>query len=141
MPLRLLIVEDEPVVAMDLEAIAVGAGHEVVGVADRLSDVRALADTQVDVALVDMNLKDGPTGPAIADHLRRKHNVTVVFVTANIEQIPLGFCGAIGAVAKPFTATAIHEVIDFAAVLRKGGHGPYVPETLILPNSRGRRLV
>jgi CheY-like chemotaxis protein len=141
MPLRVLIVEDEPIVAMDLEAIAIARGHEVVGVAERLSDVRALADSQLDLALVDMNLKDGRTGPVVADQLCRGRDVLVIFITANVEQIPLDFCGALGAVAKPFTEAAMAEVIDFAAAVRARAKIEQIPSALLLPKHRGRRLV
>jgi DNA-binding NtrC family response regulator len=119
MSLKVLIVEDEPIVAMDLGQIAEEAGHEVVGVVRWASDARALSSLAPELALVDINLMDGPTGPHISSELARR-DVTVVLVTANLQQVPMDFCGAIGVVAKPFTTETIQEVIAYADALRHG---------------------
>jgi len=89
MPLKVLIVEDEPIVAHDLKEIAETSGQEVVGLAARVSDARSLAPLKPELALVDLNLKDGATGPHILAALSRE-DVTVVLVTANLQHIPLG---------------------------------------------------
>jgi response regulator of citrate/malate metabolism len=134
MTLKVLIVEDEPTVAMDLEQIAQRSGHEVVGVARWASDAQALSYLEPELALVDINLKDGPTGPHISSKLARQ-DVTVVLVTANLKQIPLDFCGAIGAVAKPFTDHAIRDVIAYAASLRSHGDTADMPSCIIPANA------
>ena len=54
------------------------------------------------------------TGPRIAQRLVRDHGTAVVFLTANPEQIPEGFAGALGAVSKPFDEQTIRAVVDFA---------------------------
>ncbi len=123
--MKVLIVEDEPIVAEDLAQLAEAGGHEVVGVAAAASEARALAPLAPDLALVDINLKDGATGAHIAGDLTRRTGATVVLVTANIDQIPPSFCGAAGAIAKPFTSRAVSEVIAYAAGAR--GAGPRTP--------------
>lgn len=135
MSLRVLIVEDEPVVAEDLTQIAEAAGHEVLGAAARASDARSLAPLRPDLALVDLNLKDGPTGPHIAADLARNTGAIVILVTANIDQIPPNFCGAIGAVAKPFTTEAMERIIAFAHDLRQGGSP--APPACFIPAGQG----
>ena len=72
-----------------------------------------------DVALVDVNLRDGPTGPDVARALVAAHQSVVVFLTANPEQIPEGFSGAIGALTKPFDDQTIRAVVAFAARFRQ----------------------
>jgi CheY-like chemotaxis protein len=67
-----------------------------------------------ELALVDINLLDGMTGPDIARRLIKDHGTAVVFLTANPEQIPDGFAGALGAVSKPFDETTILGVVAFA---------------------------
>jgi CheY-like chemotaxis protein len=133
MPLRVLIVEDEPLIAMLLENFVSDLGCEVVGVAASASEVPALTVLSPDLALIDINLRDGPTGPGIAIELAQRHSVTVVFVTANVEQLPADFCGAVGAISKPFASRAIAEVIDFATVLRARGSAPPLPRAMIPP--------
>jgi response regulator of citrate/malate metabolism len=131
MSLRILIVEDELIVACDLEGIAEASGHEVVGLAGQVSDARSLAALKPEMAIVDINLRDGPTGPHISAQLARD-DVTVVLVTANLDQIPLNFCGAIGAVAKPFTSRGISEVMAYVERLRREGEPETMPADLIV---------
>ena len=73
-----LIVEDEIFVALDLERILTDAGYRVTAIAaDRQAALAAGADCEF--AFVDINLRDGATGPEIAATLAREHNVKVVF--------------------------------------------------------------
>jgi response regulator of citrate/malate metabolism len=134
MPLKVLIVEDEPIVAHDLKKIAEISGEEVVGLAARVSDARSLSPLEPELALVDLNLKDGATGPHISAMLSRD-DVTVVLVTANLQQIPLDFCGAIGAVAKPFTSQNIEDVIAYVKGLRGQSEPVAMPPTMIGANN------
>jgi CheY-like chemotaxis protein len=100
-----LIVEDEIFVALDLERILLDAGYDVAAIAaDRDSALQAAP--ACGFAFVDVNLRDGPTGPDIARRIATDYGVKVVFVTANPSQI--GECdGALGYIRKPFTERAI----------------------------------
>ena len=114
-PVRVIIVEDQALLAMELEYVLSEAGHIVVGCAmDMAEAVRLAAETRPDVALVDVNLRDGFSGPTIARQLIDAHGSIVVFLTANPEQIPEGFSGAIGVLTKPFDAPTIRAVVAFA---------------------------
>lgn len=109
--MRLLIVEDEPFIATDLEMIVTGQGHEVVGVADSLLEALEQAGSGfAQAALVDINLRDGFTGVEIARRLTSQ-GVRVGFVTGNLDQIPLDFAGANGAVEKPFSDHAVELLL------------------------------
>jgi len=100
-----LIVEDEIFVALDLERILVDAGYAVAAIAaDR--DGAIAAASQCSFAFVDINLRDGPTGPEIAERIAREYNVKVVFVTANPSQIGEN-SPALGYIRKPFSESAI----------------------------------
>lgn len=118
--LQVLIVEDEIMLAMDLEDILSDGGHEVVGVAHDLSEAVRIEREPV-VALVDLNLRDGPTGRAVAEALARKSGTRVIFVTANPAQIGVPPSGAIGYVQKPFSPEAILGAVRYAAT---GGSAP-----------------
>ncbi len=99
-----LIVEDEIFVALDLERILMDAGYGVAGIAaDRDSAIAAAPGCNF--AFVDINLRDGPTGPEIAKRMARDYGVKVVFVTANPAQI--GDAECLGYIRKPFSDAAI----------------------------------
>src|SRR4051812_46664414 len=101
-----LIVEDEIFVALDLERILTDAGYTVAAIAaDSVSAIEAAP--QCAFAFVDVNLRDGPTGPSIARRMAADYGIKVVFVTANPAQIDLGGDCALGYIRKPFIEAAI----------------------------------
>ena len=98
---RILIVEDEPLVAFDNEHSLGEAGYEVVATVDTLADaVRVLADQEIDLVLSDIVLRGDGDGMDVARAAAAK-NVPVLFVTGNcpVEARSLG----IGSLAKPYT--------------------------------------
>lgn len=110
-----MIVEDQALLAMELELVLGEAGCDVVGCAMDKASAFIVADRErPDLALIDVNLLDGMTGPQIAQQLVSEYGAAVIFLTANPEQIPEGFSGALGAVSKPFDEHTIRAVVDFA---------------------------
>ncbi len=110
-----MIVEDQAILAMELELVLGDAGCDVVGCAMDRAGALAIAERErPDLALIDVNLLDGVTGPLIAHRLVSEYGAAVVFLTANPEQIPEGFAGALGAVCKPFDEETICAVVAFA---------------------------
>lgn len=116
---RILIVEDEMIVAMEMEAVIEDLGFEPVGIAADTANALSLAEKRPDVALVDLNLRDGPTGPEIGRKLAER-GIQVVFVTANPRMVANGIPGALGVVGKPIDDGTIASVISFAIRQRDG---------------------
>jgi CheY-like chemotaxis protein len=125
--LRLLLVEDEPFIALDLEALVRAGGHEVIGVADTFEAAVSLADAEApDAAFVDLNLRDGMTGLALARVLSGQQGVAVGFVTGNAEQLPPDFAGGVGVVDKPFTDEGVAELLGVLEHACEGRPPPLV---------------
>ncbi len=103
--LRFLVVEDEALLAMDLEMMIEDAGHEVVGEAGCLSDLHHLDDDlNPEVALVDIQLADGSSGLRVCEHIRdRWPSTIVIFVTANPKMASDQLHRGHGMIAKPFS--------------------------------------
>ena len=116
---RALIVEDEILVALDIEDALNRLGIEVVGIAADSKAALAMAEG-VDFALVDINLRDGPTGPEIAKRMAQDYGVKVVFVTANPAQI--GDAECLGYIRKPFSDAAILAAAALACDEEPTGH-------------------
>lgn len=129
---RILIIEDEFLVAHDMEVGLEDAGHDVVGVGDDWTSAMRLAKRLPDVALVDINLCDGATGPAIGAWLGQEIGCTVIFVTANPRQIDIPIPGALGVMIKPVDSRQVIEAVDFAVAARTGGRTPTPPPGLML---------
>ncbi|ODT80172.1 MAG: hypothetical protein ABS76_17135 [Pelagibacterium sp. SCN 64-44] len=117
MPYRVLIIEDEIIAATEMEYVVAEMGHDPVGIAADQKSALALAQ-RADIALVDLNLRDGPTGIGIGRILAQTHGVTVLFLTANPTQLGDGVPGTIGVMPKPATDRDIREAVDFAIARR-----------------------
>lgn len=130
-PLRVLIVEDEALLALDVEGVVQDAGHLVVGDAASLSDVEALpVTTAPDLAFVDMQLAQGSSGLDVCRYIiTRWPAAVVVFLTANDRLIPADFAGGHGIIGKPFTRVGLTAAIRY---LEQGLSAP--PPTLMQPS-------
>lgn len=84
--MRAIIVEDEFLAAMHAESALDGLGISVIGTAEDRAGAISLAAERPEFALVDLNLRDGFTGPAVAADLASV-GVAVVFLTANPGQL------------------------------------------------------
>ncbi|NJS39398.1 MAG: response regulator, partial [Rhodobacteraceae bacterium] len=80
--MRILIVEDEMLVAMQIENFLTASGHEVIGVAGRAADAIDLATRQQpELALIDINLAGGDNGIDLAAALRAQ-DIQIILATA-----------------------------------------------------------
>jgi DNA-binding response OmpR family regulator len=116
----ILIVEDEILVALEIESILEELGYTVLGIAADLEGALAYAHYDIDLALVDLNLRDGLTGPEIGATLARDHKVGVLFLTANPRLLGDGIAGTIGVLTKPTDEDALTSAVAFAIRRRKG---------------------
>ena len=114
-PFNILIVEDEALLAMDLEAMVQDCGHAVVADAMSLAEVEALASmTAPDIAFVDIQLADGSNGLEVCAWILSHWQATaVVFVTANPGILPADFAGAHGVIPKPFSRHGLASAMRF----------------------------
>jgi CheY-like chemotaxis protein len=108
-PFSVLVVEDEALLAMDLQAIIEECGHNLFGDAMSLEEVEAIDhDAGPDVALVDLHLAHGSSGLDVCAYVRRHWpDTAIIFVTANPKLIPDDFCGAHGVIPKPFSHSGL----------------------------------
>lgn len=107
---RILIVEDEPLVAFDNEHLLRDCGYEVVATVDNLADaVRVLGEEPVDLVLSDVSLNGDGDGMDVA-RAAAARQVPVLFVTANcpMEARSLG----IGCLAKPYSDKVLKAALD-----------------------------
>ena len=86
-----LIIEDEPVIAADIEALVRELGHNVMDVAATRDEANAAVEQRMPgLVLADIQLADGSSGiDAVADIMER-HKVPVIFITAFPERLLTG---------------------------------------------------
>ena len=122
MPSKILIVEDEILIALEAEAVFRDLGHHPVGIAATSDEALALAaEHEPDIALIDVNLADGPTGPDVGADLA-KRGVAVVFVTANPRLVPRQ-TNAIGVLDKPADEADLAALLAYVTSLAGGAPG------------------
>ena len=86
-----LIIEDEPIIAMDIEELVQNCGHHVIGVAGTEAEAVAIAErTRPGLILADINLGAGGDGSNAVARIMQRHNAPVIFVTAYPERLLTG---------------------------------------------------
>ena len=96
-----------------------------------LVDIKEYPDN-VDLALVDIHLSDGPTGIDLGRELGQDMGVTVLFMTANPGMLREGVAGTIGVLSKPSDERAVQTAVDYALRRRQGRPVEYAPPELRL---------
>jgi CheY-like chemotaxis protein len=112
----ILIIEDEPLIAMDLEALVEGLGHNVTGVArTRTEAVKLAAAKRPGLILADIQLADGSSGLDAVNDLLKSFEVPVIFITAYPERFLTGERPEPAfLIAKPFQPANVSAVISQA---------------------------
>jgi len=88
---EVLIIEDEPVIAADIEALVLDLGHRVSTVATtRTEAVAAVKQRRPGLVLADIQLADGSSGIDAVNDILKGHDVPVIFITAFPERLLTG---------------------------------------------------
>ncbi|MDG6093975.1 response regulator [Acetobacter sp. AN02] len=105
----ILIIEDEPVIAMDIEDQVRACGHTIAGVAHTHKEAVALAREQKPgLILADINLGTGGNGIEAVAEILRDNDVPVIFVTAYPESLLTGnTVEPAFVITKPFEPTTL----------------------------------
>ena len=113
--INVLIVEDESLVALDMERALSEAGYDVVAVVDTERDAIAeAARLEPDLVLMDIALREGD-GIAAAVAIRRRRDVPVIFVSGNTDPATLARVAqaqSAGFVRKPFIGIELVNELD-----------------------------
>ncbi len=112
----IMIIEDEPLIAMDLETLVEGLGHRVTGVARTRGEALTLAEKQrPGLILADIQLADGSSGLDAVNDLLETFQVPVIFITAYTERFLTGERPEPAfLIAKPFQPAHVSAVISQA---------------------------
>lgn len=120
--MKILIVEDEVFAAMHLESALEDLGCTVIGIAPDSQSALELGALAPDLAVVDLNLRDGLTGPTVARELANRYGTKVLFLTANTREAGEPFDGVIGVMSKPWNEDRIAKTIAAAKTAQTSAH-------------------
>ena len=113
---RVLIIEDEPIIAMDLENLLVELGHDVVAKAATRDEAVAMARAKrPGLVLADINLGEGGSGIDAVAEILTSFDIPVIFVTAYPEKLLTGERPEpTYLIAKPFLPETIQATVGQA---------------------------
>ncbi|MBI4014758.1 MAG: response regulator [Candidatus Aenigmarchaeota archaeon] len=114
----ILIVEDEKIVAQDLELTLKGLGYSIAGTADTGEEaVEKAGESKPDIVLMDIKLKGKMDGLEAAKKISDKYEIPVVFLTAYLDSKKLqkaAHAKAFGYIVKPFEEKNLRTTIQMA---------------------------
>ena len=151
-PQRILIVEDEASTAADLGRRLELAGYRVAGIAtDEAGAMTAIHRHEPDLVLIDMHLKGAHDGIHLANRVRRRHDIPVVFVAARVDCETLErarITEPFGYLLQPFSSVLFRPTIEMAlwkhamAKRIKASEGlfPAISQPAVEHSSTSRRL-
>ncbi|MFW2588438.1 response regulator [Sagittula sp. SSi028] len=114
---KVMIIEDEAIIAMDLESIVGEMGHQVTGIAKTETEALALYETETpDLILSDIQLADLSSGiDAVNKILGEKSDIPVIFITAFPERLLTGESPEPAfLIAKPYTEEQVRSAVSQA---------------------------
>ena len=116
--LRIFIVEDESIVAKDIQNSLVKLGYEVIGIANNGKEaIEKIIETMPDLILMDIMIKGDLTGIDVSDRIKEKTKIPVIFLTAYADEGTLSKAKVTepyGYILKPFKEIDLHSTIEMA---------------------------
>lgn len=114
--IRILIVEDEKIVALDLKRRLTKLGYQITGMAASGQQALALVDQDLpNIILMDIHIQGNMDGIEVASLLQKTHNVPVIYLTAYSEEKTINRAKATkpyGYLLKPFSDRELHIVVQ-----------------------------
>lgn len=116
--LNIFIVEDESIVAKDIQNSLTKLGYNVVGFANNGKDaIEKIIELMPDLILMDIMIKGPLTGIEVSEKIKEKMNVPVIFLTAYADEGTLSrakITEPYGYILKPFKEIDLHSTIEMA---------------------------
>jgi DNA-binding response OmpR family regulator len=126
--MRILIVEDEPLVALMLADSLEHAGHQVMGPAATMAEALAMcAEGPPELAVLDIDLQDGSNGVDVARELFARWGVPVVFASGQSMEARQARDVALGYICKPYEAETVLGSIEVAREIMSGRQPRSIP--------------
>jgi DNA-directed RNA polymerase specialized sigma24 family protein len=119
-----LIIEDEPMIAMDLESIVEGLGHRVTSVARTHDEaVKAVRKSKPGLVLADIQLADGSSGLDAVNEMLSGFAVPVIFITAYPDRLLTGERPEPAfLITKPYQPDTVKAIVSQALFFERRAH-------------------
>src|SRR5690606_27223693 len=115
---KILIVEDQLIITMDLEYMLEELGYEVCGVSTNYDDaITAIKTNQPNLILIDIVLEGDKTGIDLADEINRAYHIPFIFLTSHVDRGTIEAAESktpAGYIVKPFNRNDVYATIELA---------------------------
>jgi len=109
---RVMVIEDEPLIAMGLRMVLEAMGCDVRAVVDNSTQAVAEAERhELDLILADVRLKGGDDGISAIERILSNREVAVLFVTGNAGELERRGMGHMNVLSKPFMPAALERKV------------------------------
>ncbi|MFL5335130.1 MAG: response regulator [Geminicoccaceae bacterium] len=126
--MRILIVEDEALIALELAESLEHDGHEVVGPAATMAEALALCKAEPpELAVLDINLQDGSSGVILARALLTRWGVLSIFASGQLLEARQAKDSALGCIGKPYQPETVLRSVEVAREIISGGKPRSIP--------------
>ena len=116
--IRILVVEDESIVAKDIQQTLIRLGYDVPATASSAQNAYArLEELEPDLVFLDIKLKGDQDGIHIAEHIKQKYDIPVIFLTSFVDKNTLDrakITEPYGYLVKPFNESDLQTTVEMA---------------------------
>ncbi|MBL7936575.1 MAG: response regulator, partial [Bacteroidia bacterium] len=121
--INVYIVEDESIVAKDIQNSLKKLGYNVLGISNNGADaIKNIVDLEPNIVLMDIMIKGNMTGIDVAEIIKKEYNIPVIFLTAYADESTLAkakITEPYGYILKPFKEIDLHSTIEMALYKHK----------------------
>lgn len=127
--MRILVAEDEALIALELAESLEQDGYEVVGPAATVAEALALCEATgpPELALVDIDLRDGSSGVVLARALLARWGVLSIFASSQLTEARRARDTAFGCIGKPYEPETVLRSLEVAREIMGGGKPRSIP--------------
>ena len=116
--IKILIVEDELIIAEDMKEMLHELDYEVMGVVCDCTEAENVLATEIpDIALIDIQLRGGDDGISLAQSIKDKYDIPIIFITSHSEKATVERAKHVepeGYIVKPFEKEDLYTSIEIA---------------------------
>ncbi|MCB0652702.1 MAG: response regulator transcription factor [Saprospiraceae bacterium] len=116
--IKVLIVEDEPLIAQDIASILEGYDYSIAGIANAPAKaMEFLSNNTPDIAILDVNLNAESDGISLGEYILKNHNFPIVYLTAYADKNTIErakHTKPMGYIVKPFDEKDIFTTLEIA---------------------------